>query len=295
MRRLLLAVLLLLAAPALAASQSSAPWHLDRVDQRQLPLDGTYRYGPTGQGVTAYVVDTGVRLSSTDLTGRVTTGVDLVDGGAADDCNGHGTHVAGLLGGTRFGVAKRVRVVAVRVLDCEGRGSRSTVLAGLRWVEQHHARPAVVNLSLGGAPDPALDTVVRQLVREGVVVVTAAGNDGGDACAGSPSRTGVALTVSATDRRDHVPSWADTGRCVDLFAPGVAVTSDWWDGRTRTISGTSMAAPLVAGAAAVWLERHPTATPAQVRQALVYAATPRVVVGRGDAPDRLLRVPLTRG
>ena len=293
MRRLLLVFLLLLEVPAGAATQSSAPWHLDRVDQRQLPLDGAFHYGATGHGVTAYVVDTGVRLSSTDLSGRVSTGIDLVDGGAADDCNGHGTHVAGLIGGTRYGIAKQVHVVAVRVLDCDGRGPSNRVLAGLQWVEQHHVLPAVINLSLGGAPDKALDAVVRKLVSDGVVVVTAAGNDGGDACNGSPSRTGVALTVSATDRTDHVPSWADTGKCVDLFAPGVDVTSDWYDGRTKTISGTSMASPIVAGAAAVWLERHPSGTPAQVRRALVYASTSGVVVGRGDAPDRLLRVPLT--
>ena len=279
-----------------SGTQPHAPWNLDRVDQSRLPLDGTYRWTGSGAGVTAYVVDTGVRLTSRDLVGRVSTGIDEVDGGPATDCNGHGTHVSGTLAGTRFGVAKGVRVVAVRVLDCAGSGSTSRVLAGLDWVLHHHVRPAVLNLSLGGAPSAALDAEVRALVRDGVVVVAAAGNgdaDGQavDACTTSPARTRVAITVSATDRADTRPEWANTGRCVDLFAPGVSVTSDWdtADTATRTISGTSMASPAVAGAAALWLGAHPAATPAQVRAALVRAASTGLVSGHGTAPDRLLR------
>jgi subtilisin family serine protease len=293
-------LVLLAAAPARATTQPSAPWHLDRVDQRHLPLDGRYSFAGDGRGVTAYVVDTGIRLSSRDLAGRVVTGVDEVDGGAASDCNGHGTHVAGTLGGTRYGVAKAVRLVAVRVLDCQGRGSDTAVRRGLAWVLADHVagQPAVLNLSLGGAPSAALDADVRALVRDGVVVVVAAGNGdasghAADACTTSPARTHVAITVSATDRQDTKPAWANTGTCVDLLAPGVAVTSDWdtSDSATRTISGTSMAAPSVAGAAAVYLSTHPAATPAQVRAALVRTATTGVVVGHDTAPDRLLRVP----
>ena len=214
-----------------SGTQPYAPWNLDRVDQPRLPLDGSYRWTGSGAGVTAYVVDTGIRLTSRDLAGRVSTGVDVVDGGPATDCNGHGTHVSGTLAGTRFGVAKGVRVVAVRVLDCTGSGSTSRVLAGLDWVLHHHVRPAVLNLSLGVVPSAALDAEVRALVRDGVVVVAAAGNgdaDGQavDACTTSPARTRVAITVSATDRADAKPEWANTGRCVDLFAPGVSVTSD---------------------------------------------------------------------
>lgn len=302
MRRTLLLILLVLlpVPPALATTQPTAPWHLDRVDQRHLPLDGRYAYSADGHGVTAYVVDTGVRLSSRDLAGRVVTGVDEVDGGPATDCNGHGTHVAGTLGGRRYGVAKAVRIVAVRVLDCQGRGSDASVRRGLAWVLADHVagQPAVLNLSLGGAPSAPLDADVRALVRDGVVVVAAAGNGdaygrAADACGTSPARTHIAITVSATDRWDSKPAWANTGTCVDLFAPGVAVISDWYtsDGATRTLSGTSMASPSVAGAAAVYLSTHRAATPAQVRAALVKAATTGVVIGHGTAPDRLLRVP----
>ena len=279
----------------IGSTQLRAPWNLDRIDQRRLPLDGRYTWSGDGTGVTAYVVDTGARLTSRDLAGRVVTGIDEVDGGPASDCNGHGTHVSGTLGGVRSGVAKRVRLVEVRVLDCHGSGSTSRVLAGLDWVLRHHVRPAVLNLSLGGEPSAALDAEVRALVADGVVVVAAAGNgdaDGQalDACSTSPARTRVAITVSATDRTDAKPEWANTGTCVDLFAPGVGVTSDWdtTDTATRTLSGTSMASPAVAGAAAVWLGRHPSATPAQVRAALVRSATPGVVRGHGSAPDRLL-------
>jgi subtilisin family serine protease len=302
-RRLALALALvpLLAIPALATTsvQTSAPWGLDRIDQRTLPLDGQFHWSADGHGVTVYVVDTGVRLTSKDLAGRVTTGVDEIDGGPASDCNGHGTHVAGTIGGTRYGVAKQVRLVAVRVLDCQGRGTSTTVQRGLEWVLAHHAsgQPAVLNMSLGGAPSTMLDNEVKKLVAAGIVVVTAAGNgdangQAADACSTSPARTKIAITVSATDRYDRKPSWANTGTCVDLFAPGVSITSDWWtsDTATRTISGTSMAAPAVAGVAAMWWSTHPSATPTMVRAAVVKAATTGVVVGHGTSPDRLLHV-----
>lgn len=299
MRRLLLPLLLVLLVPSPALAATTTPWGLDRIDQRSLPLNGSYHVKEDGSGVTVYVVDTGVRLTSRDLGGRAVTGIDEVDGGEAADCNGHGTHVAGTIAGSRYGVAKAARLVAVRVMDCQGRGTATSVRRGLEWVLADHqpGQPAVLNLSLGGAPSPELDKAVRALVKDGIVVVVAAGNgdaqgEAADSCSTSPARTHVAITVSATDSRDIKPEWANTGTCVDLFAPGVGITSDWFtgDSATKTISGTSMAAPAVAGAAALYLGTHPQATPSQVRSALVKAATTGVVSGHGSAPDRLLHV-----
>ena len=262
---------------SVAASQNRAPYGLDRIDQRALPLNGRYDYTRTGAGVTAYVIDTGIRLSHRDFGGRAVSGFDAVDGGRADDCNGHGTHVAGTVGGAAYGVAKKVRLVAVRVLDCEGSGATSGVIAGIDWATRHHApgRPAVANLSLGGGASRALDVAVQRSIADGITYAVAAGNGNAvgqpeDACSVSPARVPEAITVGASDSSDRAGSFSNYGSCVDWFAPGVAIASAWSTGDTasKTISGTSMASPHVAGAAALHLQRHPSASPAAVTSAL---------------------------
>ncbi|MGN9907308.1 S8 family peptidase [Phytohabitans sp. LJ34] len=265
-------------------TQAQPPsWGLDRVDQRALPLDESYTYPNDAPTVHAYVVDTGVRTTHADFGGRAESGFDAIDGGLADDCHGHGTHVAGTIAGTAHGVAKAARVVAVRVLDCAGSGTTETVLAGVDWLAAHAQKPAVANMSLGGGPDPALDDGVRRAIASGVTFALSAGNGLGGAprpaCDQSPARVAEALTVSATDREDSRAPWANTGGCVDLFAPGVSIVSAWnaADDATRPLSGTSMAAPHVTGAAALYLQEHPEATPPEVAAAVVAAATPGTV------------------
>ena len=265
-------------------TQADPPsWGLDRVDQRALPLDASYTYPNDAAAVHAYVIDTGVRTTHADFGGRAESGYDAVDGGTADDCHGHGTHVAGTIAGTAHGVAKGARVVAVRVLDCDGGGTTESVLAGVDWVAANAKKPAVANMSLGGGPDGALDDGVRRAIASGVTFSLSAGNGtGGEArpaCSQSPARVAEALTVSATDREDSRARWANVGGCVDLFAPGVGIVSAWGasDNATRSLSGTSMAAPHVTGAAALYLADHPAATPPEVAAAVVAGATPGVV------------------
>jgi subtilisin family serine protease len=280
-----------------STTQANAVWGLDRIDQRALPLSTTYTYTATGSGVTAYIIDTGIRLTHSEFGGRAVAGFDAISAGLIGDCNGHGTHVAGTVGGSTYGVAKGVRLVAVRVLDCAGFGLNSWVIAGVDWVTGNHqaGQPAVANMSLGGGPSSALDTAVRNSIADGVSYAVAAGNgdDLGnqeDACLGSPSRVAEAITVSATNSSDSKASWANYGPCVDWFAPGVSIKSAWFltDTSTNTISGTSMATPHTAGVAALYLQGTPSASPAAVRDALFTLTTKGVVTSSSTANNHLL-------
>ncbi|GAA3738004.1 hypothetical protein GCM10022225_21140 [Plantactinospora mayteni] len=278
-----------------SATQVNPPsWGLDRIDQRNLPLNAQYSYTSTGSGVTAYIIDTGIRTSHADFGGRASHGFDAIDGALpADDCNGHGTHVAGTTGGTAYGVAKSVRLVAVRVLNCAGSGTWDQVIAGINWVTGNHqpGQPAVANMSLGGGLNTSLNNAVANSIADGVTYAIAAGNSNANACSFSPASTAAGITVGATERTDVRASYSNWGTCLDIFAPGSAIVSAWYTSNTATasLSGTSMAAPHVAGAAARVLSSNPSWTPAQVASYLTSNATTNVVVNPGTgSPNRLL-------
>jgi subtilisin family serine protease len=280
----------------ITGTQPSPPsWGLDRIDQKNLPLNSSYTYPDSaGEGVTAYVIDTGVRITHSDFGGRASYGYDAVDNdNTAQDGHGHGTHVAGTVAGGAYGVAKKAKVVGVRVLNNSGQGTTAQVVAGIDWVARNAVKPAVANMSLGGPGDTAIDTAVRNAVTAGVTFVVAAGNESTNASTRSPARVTEAVTVGATTSSDAKASYSNYGSVLDLFAPGSSITSSWntSDSATNTISGTSMASPHVAGAAALHLADNPAATPAQVSSALTAAATTGVVTSPGTgSPNRLLNV-----
>jgi subtilisin family serine protease len=286
---------------SLEATQTGATWGLDRIDQRDLPLDSTYTYNYTAAGVKAYIIDTGILASHSEFGGRVIAGYTAIsDGNGTTDCNGHGTHVSGTVGGATYGVAKSVTLVPVRVLDCSGSGTTSGVIAGVDWVTSDHAAgtPAVANMSLGGGISSALDTAVNNSINDGVTYAIAAGNDGLDACNYSPARVTNAITVGATTSTDSRASYSNYGTCVDIFAPGSSITSAWYTSTTatNTISGTSMATPHVTGVAALYLQSNSTASPATVWAAIRDSSTPNKVVSAGTgSPNRLLYSLLTTG
>ncbi|MGW7715797.1 S8 family peptidase [Streptomyces chartreusis] len=276
-------------------TQTSAPWGLDRIDQAALPLSGTYIYPDSaGSGVTAYVIDTGVRITHQQISGRAGYGYDAVDGDTtASDGNGHGTHVATTIAGSTYGVAKKAKIVAVRVLDNSGSGTTAGVIAGIDWVTDNHSGPSVANLSLGGGASTTLDTAVRNSIASGVTYAVAAGNSSANASSYSPARVTEAITVGATTSSDARASYSNYGSVLDIFAPGSSITAGWYtsDTATNTISGTSMATPHVAGAAAVYLAAHTSATPAAVASALTSGATTGVVTSPGSgSPNRLLKL-----
>lgn len=284
---------------SIEATQTNATWGLDRIDQRDRPLNGTYEYTPTGSGVNAYIIDTGIRRTHTEFGSRAFIGYDAIgDGQNTNDCNGHGTHVAGTVGGTIYGVAKSVRLYAVRVLNCSGSGTNSGVIAGVDWVTANHIKPAVANMSLGGGASTALDNAVNNSINSGVTYVVAAGNSNANACNSSPARVPAAITVGSTTNTDARSSFSNYGSCLDIFAPGSSITSAWHTSNTatNTISGTSMAAPHVAGVAALYLQGNTGASNNTVRDAIVNTGTTGRLTGIGtDSPNVLVYSLLSGG
>jgi len=277
----------------LTTDQLNPPsWGQDRVDQRDLPLDSKYSYTNTASNVTAYVIDTGIRTTHSEFGGRATWGTNTTGDGNNTDCNGHGTHVSGTIGGSTYGLAKGVHLVAVKVLDCGGSGSFAGVAAGIDWVTQNHASgPAVANMSLGAqGSDAATETAVRNSIADGVTYGIASGNSNSDACNFTPARVTEAITVNASTRTDARASFSNFGTCTDIFAPGQDITSSWNtnDTASNTISGTSMATPHVVGAAALYLGDNPAASPATVQSAMKANATPNKITNPGTGSPNLL-------
>ncbi|MEU6075411.1 S8 family peptidase [Micromonospora sp. NPDC047074] len=277
-----------------AVQRPTPSWGIDRIDQRALPLNQTYNFELIASGVRAYIIDSGMSVAHPDFSiGRATSGYDAIDGGTADDCNGHGTHVGGTVGGRQYGVAKDVKLVAVRVIACVRPSTVSEVIAGVNWVAANAVKPAVATLAVNTSASTALDNAVGTAVTSGVTFVVSAGNDAGNACNYSPARVPTAITVGATSQTDQRAAWSNTGVCLDLFAPGVSITSAWYTSTAASMSasGTSMAAAHVAGAAALVLAANPTFTPVQVRDALVAKAIVGIVPNPGTgSPNRLLHV-----
>jgi subtilisin family serine protease len=272
------------------ATQTNPPWGLDRIDQRDRPLSGSYTYNWTGSGVRVYVIDTGIRTTHSQFGGRASNVFDAF-GGSGADCNGHGTHVSGTVGGSTYGVAKSALLRGVRVLDCGGSGPTSGVIAGVDWVRQNHIAPAVANMSLGGGISSALDTAVNNLSNAGVTIAVAAGNSNANACNSSPARAANAITTGSTTSTDARSSFSNFGTCLDIFAPGSSILSAWYtsDTATATLSGTSMASPHVVGVAALYKQANPSASPTTIRNAIVNNATTNRITNVGTgSPNRLL-------
>ncbi|WP_447006908.1 S8 family peptidase [Saccharothrix isguenensis] len=264
------------------ATQTGAPWGLDRIDQRGLPLSTTYSYTSVGTGITAYVIDTGIRVTHHEFGGRAVHGYDAVDNDfVSQDDNGHGTHVAGLIAGRTYGVAKNARVAGVRVLNGAGSGTTSGVIAGVDWVTRNAARPAVANFSLGGAASVALDDAVRRMIASGITASVTAGSSGSVATT-SPARVTQAITSGGTNQSDARAPFSNHGTGVDLYALAANIVSAWHTGDTAvvTLSGTSMATAFVTGVAARYLQSTPSATPAEVHAEIVREATPLSWGGR---------------